>query len=275
MKYLVQNLHPLSISSMLAHELILNEEIVESGDFEETVADNFRREDIMIEIAGIDSHGGMLHVKEGGRIVIIPENAICADREYYIYIRGLKYEEKQNEAEIRVGKKNIVLKGIGNRAYIGDLSDYLVKIEKDTPYTLQFEKPGSYALESVELLSVNMEEYQTNYRGLINNGCLYNIKKDGNMISGTVNAKTDGYLFLSIPYSEGWKCLVDNKTVKLLRTDYAFMSVPVTMGEHDIVLQYHSPWMLAGECMSILGWIIWLMLWMKEKFRTTLAKTAG
>lgn len=268
----VQNLHPLSISSMFSHELILNEGIVESGDSEEPVADNFRREDIMIKMAGIDSSGEMMHVKEGGKIEIIPEEAICADREYYIYIRGLKYEEKQNETEVRVGKKNIVLKGIGNRAYIGDLSDYLVKIEEDTPYTLQFEQPGSYTMESVELLSVNTKKYQTRYWELINNGCLYNIKKDGNMISGTVNAKTDGYLFLSIPYSEGWKCLVDNKTMKLLRTDYAFMSVPVTMGEHEIVLQYHSPWMLAGECMSILGWIIWLMLWMKENSELHLQK---
>lgn len=274
----VQNLHPLSISSMLAHELILNEGAAEDeiGDPDENqIADNFTRENVTIQMTGIDSREGMMHVNEGGTIVIVPEDTACADREYYIYIQGLKYEEQQNEAEIRVGKKNIVLKGIGNRAYIGELSDYLVKIDGDTPCTLQFEQSGSYAMESIELLSVNMENYQTNYQKLINNGCLYNIQKDGNMISGAVNAETDGYLFLSIPYSEGWKCLIDNEPTELLRTDYAFMSVPVEAGEHQIVLQYHSPWMLTGECLSILGWIIWLMLWMKGKSKIEFVKIAG
>ena len=274
----VQNLHPLSISSMLAHELILNDGAAgpEFGDSDENqVVDNFRREKATIQMTDIDSKNGMMHVKKGGKIAIAPEDAICEDSEYYIYIRGLKYEERQNEAEIRVGKKNIVLKGVGNRVYIGDLSDYLVKVEGNTPCVLQFEQPGSYSMESIELLSVNMDNCREKYRRLINNGCLYNIQKDGNMISGTVNAKTDGYLFFSIPYSEGWKCLVDSEPMELLRTDYAFMSVPVEAGEHQIVLQYHSPWMLAGECLSILGWTIWLVLWRKDRSKTEFVKIAG
>ncbi len=259
------NLHPLTISAMLSHQLILNRENAEIVNSESLPYDSFKSEKVTIQTDGIDYQNDMLHAEEGGRIIIVPDAACSADREYYIYIRGLKFEEKINEAKINVCGKSIILKGIGNRAYIGDLSDYLIKMEGDAPYSLQFEQAGSYSLDSVELLSIDMTNYPTEYQKLVNNGHLDHVTMDSNLISGTVDAESDGYLFLSIPYSEGWECRMDDTPIELIRTDYAFMSVPVTEGEHQIVLEYHSPWMRTGGCLSILGWIMWTVLWVKNR----------
>ena len=79
-------------------------------------------------------------------------------------------------------------------------------------------------------------------------------------ISGTVAADENGFLFLPIPYEEGWSAALDGKEAELLRTDIGFVSIPVTPGEHSFTLTYRQPWMRTGFCVTVLSLIAWAAL---------------
>ena len=77
--------------------------------------------------------------------------------------------------------------------------------------------------------------------------------KKSDKIEGSVIANEDGYLMLSIPYSEGWKIYVDGKEASVMRADYGFMGIEISQGSHTIALFYDSPFIKEGFWISIVG----------------------
>ena len=66
-----------------------------------------------------------------------------------------------------------------------------------------------------------------------------NIKIDKNVLTGSINAKKDGLLFLSIPYDKKFKIYVDGKETKYRPIlDKAFIGVDIKEGEHTIKMEY-------------------------------------
>ncbi|MEG2396941.1 MAG: YfhO family protein, partial [Oscillospiraceae bacterium] len=57
-------------------------------------------------------------------------------------------------------------------------------------------------------------------------------------VKGTVNAKNDGYLMMSMPYDEGWTIFVDGKETEIFENAAHIMTFPVTKGEHTIEMKY-------------------------------------
>ena len=89
---------------------------------------------------------------------------------------------------------------------------------------------------------------------------LTNVSYTNNSICGTINSTTGGYLFLSIPYSDGWSAKVDGKQVDLLCADTAFMAIKVEAGEHDIKLEYKTPYLKEGLLISAFGLVCFVGL---------------
>lgn len=72
-------------------------------------------------------------------------------------------------------------------------------------------------------------------------------------ISGTITAKNDGLMYMAIPYDEGWTVKIDGK-----KTDYealgdAFITVPVSAGEHSVELSYCPRGFVPGLIISIIS----------------------
>ncbi len=74
---------------------------------------------------------------------------------------------------------------------------------------------------------------------------------DGYM-KGTVDMATVGKLLLSIPADEGWVITVDGVTAETERWMDAFISIPVTEGEHEISLKYEVRGLGAGMAVSLM-----------------------
>lgn len=92
-------------------------------------------------------------------------------------------------------------------------------------------------------------------------------------LSGTVTAAQDGYVFLPVPYENGWSAAVDGTQVPILRADIGFMSIPVSAGEHTFTFTYHQPYMQEGIGISILCILIWISVPVKR--RLCAKKAAG
>lgn len=61
---------------------------------------------------------------------------------------------------------------------------------------------------------------------------------DSTSLSGHVDVKEDGLLFLSIPYAEGWTVEIDGEKGEITSVQDAFMGIKLQTGSHDIKLKY-------------------------------------
>ena len=51
-------------------------------------------------------------------------------------------------------------------------------------------------------------------------------------------AEEDGWFVMHYPFDKKWKITIDGKSTQVYKANYCFMAVPVTKGEHRILLQY-------------------------------------
>lgn len=61
---------------------------------------------------------------------------------------------------------------------------------------------------------------------------------DSTSISGHIEVKEDGLMFMSIPYAEGWSAVVDGKPAEVVSIQDALMGIKLEKGSHDITIKY-------------------------------------
>ena len=54
--------------------------------------------------------------------------------------------------------------------------------------------------------------------------------------------KKDGYFVTSIPFDKGFKITVDNKKIKPLKINKAFLGFKLEEGKHNISIEYIAPY---------------------------------
>ena len=74
---------------------------------------------------------------------------------------------------------------------------------------------------------------------------------DTTSLSGHIDVKEDGLLFLSIPYAEGWSAVVDGENAEITPIQDALMGIRLKAGSHDISLKYTPAGFKAGLIISI------------------------
>ncbi|MDD5924550.1 MAG: YfhO family protein [Clostridia bacterium] len=80
-------------------------------------------------------------------------------------------------------------------------------------------------------------------------------------IKGTINAKTDGVMWTSIPYEVGgWTLFVDGQEQEITSLCDAFIGVELDAGEHSIELKYQPPGFKAGVIISLVSLLAFVAL---------------
>ena len=79
-------------------------------------------------------------------------------------------------------------------------------------------------------------------------------------LRGAINASRDEVLFFSIPYDEGFTVYVDGEKTETSAFSNAFLTVPITKGEHKIELKYVPPGFIKGLIVSLAG-LFFAALW--------------
>ena len=76
---------------------------------------------------------------------------------------------------------------------------------------------------------------------------------DTTSLSGHIDVKEDGLLFLSIPYAEGWSAEVDGEKAEIVSIQDALMGIRLNAGSHDISLKYTPAGFKGGLLISIVS----------------------
>jgi hypothetical protein len=81
-----------------------------------------------------------------------------------------------------------------------------------------------------------------------------NLKQSGNTIIGTANANGESqYLFLPLPYDDGYSITVNDQQCKIYRVYDAFMAVKLNNGNNTIKISYAPVGFKTGVFLSVIG----------------------
>ena len=99
---------------------------------------------------------------------------------------------------------------------------------------------------------------------------------DETSIAGHIDVKEDGLLFLSIPYAEGWKAVVDGEEAEIVPIQDALMGIRLEKGSHDISLKYTPAGFTLGLAVSgISVFVIIALIVVSEILRKNADKKAA
>ncbi len=88
---------------------------------------------------------------------------------------------------------------------------------------------------------------------------------DDTSFTGDITAQQDGYLYLSVPYEEGWTVYVDGKKTELVPLVDAMCGVYLKAGSHTIEMKYSPKGFVPGVFISTGSVLLIIILWTLEK----------
>ena len=178
--------------------------------------------------------------------------------------------ELQSEANNR--KNNQTIAGIVDydlnmgyhKTYTGDL-------------TIGFSKKGRYEFDRLyvsAMSTANFDKYAEERCGSV-----YKVtEQESDKVSGTLDVKKDGYLFLSIPVNANWNVYIDGAQVaEIHNANIAFFATPVTQGQHEVELRYDYRSRRIALAITLAGILLMVVLSVIDKInsRRTAAKNDG
>jgi uncharacterized membrane protein YfhO len=78
--------------------------------------------------------------------------------------------------------------------------------------------------------------------------------------TASVDSAKDGVLYIAYPYNEGFQIYVDGEKADKLCLGSGNLGVRVCEGQHEIVIEYHTPGLLPGIIVSLMGLAIFAVL---------------
>ncbi len=182
----------------------------------------------------------------------------CAGNEVYIRLNGASEVNEKTEFRVSGGGKTrtVEFTEYGSNMYSADRDTCIflgVCEEDEITVTLSLIQGRQISFDSVEALGYDAAAYRTAAEKLQTAAHMENIAWNGNVLSGDIASDTAGWLFLSVPYDEGWTAYADGKEAPLLRANSGFMAIELSAGEHEVSLEYETPWLKEGAALSLVG----------------------
>ena len=193
--------------------------------------------------------------------------------EYYVKLIGTNVDRVTSETinwkiKFHGQQKSIELRN-SNDTYSTGMDNVLVYMgtweEDEINCEIIFPKKGIYGLKDIEIYARPIDDLES----LIEERkeeALENIEVGVNQINGEITVSENKFLCFSIPYSTGWTCYIDGEKVDLQRANTMLMGVMLEKGTHKIQLNYVTPGLKAGLCVTISSFLVLgLKIWRSKK----------
>lgn len=120
--------------------------------------------------------------------------------------------------------------------------------------------------------TLNVKQFPQSIRNIDRES--FQIKRvEGTQMVGTATVdQEDELLFLSIPWDQGWTVTVNNTNVKPEKVLSAFIGIPLSQGEHEIVLDFVPKGFMIGRIITIVSLLLLIVVVWYERARKTIQK---
>ncbi len=194
------------------------------------------------------------------------------DAENYVVIEDLYYGKGSDGSSMtltgQLGGENFSRYFEIPQFYIKSNHSCLINLgrleNKKYEFDLTFEKTGHYSFKKIRVEALPLANVNEKLATLKAES-LENVKIGPDIVSGEISLESPKFLFLSMPYSKGWKAYVDGKKADLYRTQIMYSGLPLEKGSHSIELRYFNPDFKIGICLSLVGLALFVMLFVFRK----------
>lgn len=124
---------------------------------------------------------------------------------------------------------------------------------------------------SVHGYALNETAFKTVYNTLNEQTMTLDSYSDTN-IKGHIDVRKEGNLMLSVPDDLGWSVYVDGVKTEYVSFAEAFISIPLTEGEHTIELSYHTPYLMQGALISTGSLLLFVLITFVRNKRRKMVK---
>ncbi len=255
----------------LLYGIVLDDKDAEGFEKAEPVFTSSSADYKVTSSEGIEFMEGGFKADEGASMTI--EFAGLENVESYLFFKNLDIDTREGVMSITVTsqlsdgteiKKRLDFQTRRSQNYSG-WHDYIINMgysqEAKNYFTISFPQ-GIYTYDSMEVLFQPLDNLEERLSTFTQN-TLENVRLNKNPISfatnkvtGDINLEESKLLLLSTPYLSGWTAYVDGEKTELLRANTMFMALPLSEGYHEIELKYHTPGLLAGFILTIMGIIL-------------------
>lgn len=123
---------------------------------------------------------------------------------------------------------------------------------------LHFAQDGEYRFDEIKIYTRSQEQLASSYEAFYSHADIDDISYEieGNRISIGATCDRERYLYIAVPYSEGWHATVDGEDVPIIKANVAFMALPLMPGDHDITLSYVTPGLRLGAVISAVSLLL-------------------
>jgi uncharacterized membrane protein YfhO len=213
--------------------------------------------------ANVLMDGNQIHIrKDDAKIMLEFDSA--PNTEVYIRLEGIGILDKKSIMTNLVVKtdsglkRTVNIRSPYNNSYYGK-EEYLINlgysVSGEKKAVITFPDSINFKIGSISAYSVDMSRYADQVKEL-NQSVLANIVQSDNRIEGDAVLEAKGVMVFTIPYSKGWSATVDGVKTDLKAANVMYMALPLDAGTHHIVLQYETPYLKTGVCVSLAAVLI-------------------
>lgn len=208
------------------------------------------------ETSGLILEDNYIEVGESGAFLVLKTNP-AENMERYFSFANLWYEGREQAfltITDGIRNKTVEVKSVKSPFY-ANIHNFLCNLgyasnHGDT-WKIIFNEPGIYTFDSIEIIDLPLGNMENWIEKRKETGTAYSFDED--RIQVDVTAEKGGLLYVSVPYSKGWKAYVDGKEENILKANHFGMGLALDQGGHSIEFVYRTPYLRMGLGLMILG----------------------
>lgn len=178
------------------------------------------------------------------------------------------------ESSEKGAQKNLNIKTPFSRYYTAK-EDFLVNLnyakEERNQILVSFSREGIYSFAELHVVCNELKDYEQHVQERKEDSLesldLHNRNRayGTNLVTGNIDASKKELLVLNIPYAKGWSAYVDGEETEMIRSNLMFSAIDLEEGNHEIRLEYRTPGLRLGICISCVALMILIAVQVKKK----------
>ncbi|MBQ9714110.1 MAG: YfhO family protein [Clostridia bacterium] len=190
-------------------------------------ASTYRGQEVYLVIKG---------VRDVGRNTALEISCNGVQKQYYYAPKGNLMYSDQRDIYMNFGV-------VGNEV---ESLDFKLWVSEGSPVV---------NFDCVEIHSMPVAAREDSLVTLSQTAHLKDVELSDGGLKGSIQNGEDGYLLLTLPYSDGWTAYIDGEETEIYQADTAFMAIRVEgkAQKQTIELCYETPYLAEGKAVSYLG----------------------
>lgn len=134
----------------------------------------------------------------------------------------------------------------------------------ENKFVIKFQSEAEMTYDDIKIFAQPMSYYRECISEL-REYTLQDVTVEGDNISGTISVPEARILQFSVPYSKGWKVMIDGEMVEPFMSDIMYMAVELDEGSHIVELKYVTPYLKEGFIISLVTALLTALYYMVIK----------